>query len=89
MKAGIVAGAIVSVLMTGVMFAQRPPENVNPRRHPNIAAAQRLVEQAFNRITEAQHANEFDLGGHAEKAKDLLDQANKELKLAAEAANRR
>jgi hypothetical protein len=27
--------------------------------------------------------------GHAQKAKELLDQANKELKLAAEAANRK
>lgn len=31
----------------------------------------------------------LDLGGHAAKAKDLLDDANEELKLAAEAANRR
>jgi hypothetical protein len=55
----------------------------------DVAAAQRLVEQAFNRITAAQEANEFDLGGHAARAKELLDQANKELKLAAETANRR
>lgn len=72
-----------------VVFAQRPPENVSPRRHPNIAAAQRLIDQAFNKITAAQDANEFDLGGHAAKAKELLDQANKELKLAAETTNRR
>jgi hypothetical protein len=36
----------------------------------------------------AQEANEFDMQGHAQKAKNLLDEANKELKLAAEAANR-
>ena len=89
MKSWIIAGTLVGVLMAGATFAQRPPENVSPRRHPNLAAAQRLVEQAFNRITDAQRANEFDLAGHAEKAKALLDQANKELKLAAEAANRR
>jgi len=83
------------VLLLGMLLcattaiAQRPPENVSPRRHPNIAAAQRFVEQAFNKITAAQEANEFDLGGHAAKAKELLDQVNKELKLAAEAANRR
>lgn len=76
-------------LMAGWPTAQRPRENVNPRRHPNIAAAQRLVEQAFNKITEAQRANEWDLAGHAEKAKRLLDEANAELKQAAEAGNRR
>jgi len=47
------------------------------------------VAQAFTKVTAAQQANEFDLGGHAAKAKDLLDEANKELKLAAEASNRR
>lgn len=77
------------LLLSTVSFAQRPKENVSPRRHPNIAAAQRLVEQAFNRVTDAQKANEWDMSGHAEKAKQLLDQANTELKAAAEAANRR
>jgi len=35
----------------------------------------------------AQGANEFDMQGHAAKAKDLLNQANTELKAAAQAAN--
>jgi len=29
------------------------------------------------------------MGGHAAKAKELIDQANREIKLAAEAANRK
>jgi hypothetical protein len=79
-----------ALLCAGVLFAQKPPaRNINPARHPNIAAAQRLCDQAFQRISDAQRANEWDLGGHAEKAKDLLDQAGRELKLAAETANRR
>jgi hypothetical protein len=78
-----------TLLCATTLTAQRPPENVSPKRHPNIAAAQRLVDQAFNKITAAQEANEFDLGGHAAKAKELLDQVNRELKLAAETANRR
>jgi hypothetical protein len=61
---------------------------INPGRHPNLAAAQRLTEQAYNKVSAAQVANEFDMDGHAQKAKDLLDQANRELKAAAEAANR-
>ena len=77
---GIVAG--------GVMIAQGPPvHNVSPGRHPNLAPAQRLTDQAFNKITAAQQANEWDMDGHAAKAKELLDQANRELKQAAEAAN--
>lgn len=70
-------------------IAQRPSENVAPGRHPNIAAAQRLCGQAYQRILDAQHANEWDMQGHAQKAKELLDQVNTQLKLAAEAANRR
>jgi hypothetical protein len=38
---------------------------------------------------EAQQANEWDLQGHAQKAKNLLDEVNNELKLAAKASNRR
>ena len=86
--AGAVIGTLVSVTV-GVAAAQRPEKNVSPRRHPNIAAAQRLVDQAFNKITAAQRANEWDLDGHAKKAKELLDDANHELKLAAEASNHR
>jgi hypothetical protein len=70
------------------MIAQGPPQrNVGPGRYPNLAAAQRLVDQAFNKISAAQEANERDMDGHAAKAKELLDQANRELKQAAEAAN--
>ena len=89
MKSRIIAVLAGGILVAATALAQRPAENVSPKRHPNIAAAQRLVEQAFNRITAAQKANEWDLNGHAEKAKQLLDQANAELKLAAGAANRR
>jgi len=76
------------VLVGGVAIAQRPKENISPERHPNLAAAQRLSQQAWERIVAAQQANEWDLGGHAEKAKRLLDEVNNELKLAAETSNR-
>ena len=88
-KKQILTTAIASaLLMGGLALAQRPKENISPGRHPNLAAAQRLSEQAFQRIVAAQEANEFDMAGHAQKAKNLLDEVNKELKLAAEAANR-
>jgi len=47
-----------------------------------------LSEQAYNKIIAAQEANEWDMQGHAQKAKELLEQANQQLKLAAEAANK-
>jgi len=75
--------------MAGAAIAQRPKANVSAGKHPNIAAAQRLSRQAWQRIVDAQKANEWDLAGHAQKAKELLDQADNELKLAAEASNRR
>lgn len=66
---------------------KKPVQNISPKRHPNLARAQRQTANAFASITAAQQANEFDLAGHAAKAKELLDQANKELKQAAEVSN--
>ena len=80
-------GAVL--LLGGVAIAQRPERNVSAKRHPNLAAAQKLSQQAWEKIEQAQHANEWDLDGHAKKAKELLDDVNRELKLAAEASNRR
>jgi hypothetical protein len=84
----IVLIGLFVLMVAGAVFAQRPSRNVNRHRHPNIAAAQRLTAQAYKKIVDAQQANEYDLGGHAKKAKDLLEQANAELKLAAGAANK-
>ena len=79
-----------AVVLAGLIAAaQGPVRNVSGERHPNLAAAQRLSHQAFDKIIAAQQANEWDMQGHAQKAKDLLDQANSELKLAAASANRK
>ena len=69
--------------------AREPTLNVSPYRHGNIARAQEFSRNAFDAMTQAQQANEFDMGGHAEHAKQLLAQANDEMKLAAEWANHR
>lgn len=85
----LVLGAILSAgLVAGGFALAQPERDINPGRHPNLAAAQRLIDQAYGRITAAQQANEWDMHGHAAKAKDLLDQASRELKLAAGDANR-
>ena len=77
----VVAAALFSVGF--LAFGQQ----VSKVLHPNLAAAQNLIERAIGRIDQAQKANEFDLGGHAARAKALLDQAFAEIKLAATAAN--
>ena len=77
------------LLIGGIAFGQKPARNISGARHPNLAAAQRFSRQAYDKIVEAQRANEWDLQGHAQKAKNLLDEVNNELKLAAEAANAR
>lgn len=80
---------VLTMTITGFVFAQKKPaQNVSGRRHPNLAAAQHLAAQAYQKIIAAQQANEWDMEGHAQKAKELLDQANNELKQAAEAANK-
>jgi hypothetical protein len=76
------------VLMLGTAaIAQKPEKNISHMKHPNLAAAQKHCQMAWDAVGKAQSANEFDMGGHAQKAKDLLEQANTELKAAAEAAN--
>ncbi len=74
----------LGLFASGVIVGQ----NVNPNRHPNLAAAQRLMAAASAKLDAAQQANEFDMQGHAQKAKDLLAQAFSEARLAAGSANR-
>ena len=89
MKTSIrVAVALVSLVAAGCISAEPPTRDISAKRHPNLAEAQRLSRQAWEKIGAAQSANEWDMGGHAKKAKELLDQVNEELKMAAEAANK-
>jgi hypothetical protein len=83
----LAAVLIVGLAFIGVSFAQRPETNIDPSKHPNLAEAQHHILEAFEKIDEAQRANKDQLGSHAEKAKQLLDQASRELKEAAEFAN--
>jgi hypothetical protein len=78
-KTRILFTLLGALLMAAVMlFAQH---------HPNIAAAQQLCNQAIEKISAAQTANEYDMRGHAAKAKELLLQAKVELREAYMAAN--
>ena len=82
-KSMILSAALVAA---GVAVAQEPTQNIGGR-HGNLRAAQQLVREAYDYVSNAQAANEFDLGGHAGRAKEFLRQANDELKMAAETAN--
>jgi hypothetical protein len=78
------------LLLGGIALGQQfPKKNISAGRHPNLAAAQRMCQNAYEKIVMAQQANEWDLQGHAQKAKGLLDEVNRELKQAAEASNQR
>jgi hypothetical protein len=92
MSKNAVLGSILSLglLFGSLVYGQMgmPQQNISGKRHPNLAAAQRLCDQAFEKIQAAQQANEWDMSGHAAKAKELLDQASHELKQAAESANK-
>jgi len=87
----VISGILTAILLCGgaALSQKQPVENINPKLHPNLAAAQRLVDQAYNKIAAAQQANEFDMEGHAQKAMALLDQVNHELKQAALTANKK
>jgi hypothetical protein len=82
----ILGGALV---FGGFALAQGPALNIDPHRHANLAEAQHHLQQAYGKIDEAQRENKDELGGHAAKAKDLIDAADRELKAAAEFADHR
>ena len=56
--------------------------------HPNIIAAREAAQHAIEKMHAAQVANEYDMEGHAAKAEKLLAEAERQMRLAAEAANK-
>jgi len=79
LSAGLFCGSVI--------LAQDPVQNIDPQRHPNLAKAQRLVAEANENIKSAQVNNQYDMHGHAQRARDLLVKVNEELKAAALDAN--
>jgi hypothetical protein len=76
-----------AITCVSVTFAQAPVVNIDPHRHGNLAAAQSYIVQAYQKLNAAQRDNQDQLGGHAQKAKDLLTQADVEIRLAANVSN--
>jgi hypothetical protein len=89
MKKSLLVNTILGVVLfgSGLTLAQEPMRDIDPKKHPNLAAAQFHVSEANDAVIIAQKDNRYDMHGHATKARQLLVQANQEMKLAAEDAN--
>lgn len=83
-----IAIAALTALLACTAVGGPPQLDVDPARHGNLAAAQQLVLNAYNRVSDAQVANDYQLGGHAARAKQLLSEASAEIAMSAEVANR-
>ena len=83
----IIALALTAAfVVSGAALPQEPKVNVGDR-HGNMKAAQEMIRQAWFKVDEAQKDNNYNLGGHAGRAKELLSEASSEIKQAAETAN--
>jgi hypothetical protein len=69
LKTRTLAVVLGSLLIIGGAVIAQPKRNVSAARHPNLAAAQRLSQQAWEKITAARAANEWDMKGHAQRPK--------------------
>ena len=102
LKKTIIATSVSGVLFCGVMLAQNPvveyvqqpsviyvqaPVVNISNRHGNLRSAQEDIVNAYHKVNQAQAANDGQLGGHAQRAKELLAQADEELRLAANVSN--
>jgi hypothetical protein len=86
-KASITALLFSSLLMYGcASYAEQPYVDI-AGRHGNLRNAQEQISAAWQSVSAAQAANGSRLGGHAARAKELLNEANEELRLAADVAN--
>lgn len=81
-----VAGGILSAVLAcpGVLAAQQPTVDIDTDGHGNLSSAQEYVSMAWQRIDRAQKVNNYDMGGHAARAKELLEQADAEIRAAAD-----
>ena len=75
-----------ALAFAGIAQAQEPTINIG-ERHGNLRTAQEHIVQAYQLVGVAQQDNDARLGGHAGRARQLLIQADQELRLAANAAN--
>lgn len=90
MKKALFIGIVLVSAMTmgcATMAAEPAPYVDIGFRHGNLRGAQENILQAWQLVDQAQYANDHRLGGHAARAKELLVEANEELRMAADVAN--
>jgi hypothetical protein len=87
-KKDMLIGTALGLILgcSGAVFAQAPAIDIG-NRHGNLRAAQQYISSAWQKISQAETDNNDQLGGHVQRAKDYLTQANEELRLAANVAN--
>lgn len=70
----------LSLLLTsGLAVAEKVEDKKDLRK------ARENIQQAIRQMEKAQAANEFEMGGHGSKAKQLLAEADREIQQAIEA----
>jgi hypothetical protein len=79
-------GVVLVLTVAGVAVAQGPVVNIGGK-HPNLRDAQQHIVAAYGKIDAAQHDPHESLGGHGERAKQLLTEADAEIRAAATDAN--
>jgi len=75
-------GGVVT-LVACLAFAQSPTVNIS-KRHGNLRDAQSFIVQAYQKVETAQTDNGGRMAGHAARAKELLREADAELRRAAD-----
>jgi hypothetical protein len=83
---GILFGSAMTVGCATVAAEPSLYVDIGPR-HGNLRGAQENIVNAYGLVSQAQYDNNDRLGGHAARAKELLAEANEELRLAADSAN--
>ena len=76
----------ISVAAWARAVPSAPLKHKSPNSKPNLESTQHDLERAWGHIGAARKADEFDSEGHAAKARELINQAYQELRLAAQSA---
>ena len=74
------------VLFCSLTLAQEPGVTIDKKLFPNLAEAQHHLNAAAQYVANAQKDPNNHFAGHADKARILMDQADQEIRAAAEAA---
>jgi hypothetical protein len=88
-KNKMLIGTGVVLVGAFLAIADRPEPRITVDRQRNsiFFDAQRSIIDSYRAVSRAQDYNHGELGDHASRAKDLLSEANDEIRMAAEYAN--